>query len=93
MVNPVLTNEHVAVNNGYNKIHKRGTEEISSKNPSQQLCKLRQKRFYCICHKITFFGSPGLVVLVNDSCLKGRGFESRRRILDGHLDIFHLDLF
>ena len=32
-------------------------------------------------------GSPGLVVMGGDSCSKGRGFESRRRILDGH-DIF-----
>ena len=24
----------------------------------------------------------------DDSCLKGRGFESRRQILDGQLDIF-----
>ena len=37
-------------------------------------------------------GSPGLVVMGDDSCLKGRGFESRRRILDEHLDIFHIDL-
>ena len=28
--------------------------------------------------------SPGLVVMDYDSCSKGRGFESRRRILDGH---------
>ena len=32
-------------------------------------------------------GSPGLVVMGGDSRSKGRGFESRRRILDGH-DIF-----
>ena len=32
-------------------------------------------------------GSPGLVVMVNDSCSRGRGFESQHRILDGH-DIF-----
>ena len=32
-------------------------------------------------------GSPGLVVMGVDSRSKGRGFESRRRILDGH-DIF-----
>ena len=36
-------------------------------------------------------GSPGLVVMGGDSRPKGRGFESRRRILDGH-DIFHIDL-
>ena len=29
-------------------------------------------------------GSPGLVVMGDDSCLRGHGFESRRRILDGH---------
>ena len=29
-------------------------------------------------------GSPGLVVKGGDSCSKGRGFESRLRILDGH---------
>ena len=28
--------------------------------------------------------SPGLVVMGGDSCSKGRGFESQRRILDGH---------
>ena len=27
------------------------------------------------------------MVLGDDSCSKGRGFESRHRILDGHLDI------
>ena len=36
-------------------------------------------------------GSPGLVVMGGDSRSKGRGFESRRQILDGH-DIFHIDL-
>ena len=29
-------------------------------------------------------GSPGLVVMGGDSCSKGRGFESRYCILDGH---------
>ena len=29
-------------------------------------------------------GSPGLVVTGDDSCSRGRGFESRRRILDGY---------
>ena len=29
-------------------------------------------------------GTPGLVVMGDDSCLSGRGFESRRRLLDGH---------
>ena len=29
-------------------------------------------------------GSPGLVVIGRDSRSKGRGFESRHRILDGH---------
>ena len=32
------------------------------------------------------------MVMGDDSCLKGHGFESRRCILDGHLDIFHIDL-
>ena len=29
-------------------------------------------------------GSPGLVVMGRDSSSKGHGFDSRRRILDGH---------
>ena len=29
--------------------------------------------------------SPGLVVMCDDSCSRCRGFESRHRILDGHL--------
>ena len=29
-------------------------------------------------------GSPGLVVTGGESRFKGRGFESRHRILDGH---------
>ena len=28
----------------------------------------------------------------DDSCLKGHGFEPRRIILDGQLDLFHIDL-
>ena len=36
-------------------------------------------------------GSPGLVVMGDDSCSNGRGFESRRRILDG-LTFFQIDL-
>ena len=36
-------------------------------------------------------GSPGLVVMGGDTRSKGCGFESQRRILDGH-DIFHIDL-
>ena len=39
--------------------------------------------------RVTMVGSNGLVVMGDDSCLKGRGFESRRRILEGHLYIFH----
>ena len=31
------------------------------------------------------YGSPDLVVMGGGSCSKGRGFESRHRILDGHL--------
>ena len=34
---------------------------------------------------------PGLVVMGGGSRSKGRGFKSRRRILDGH-DIFHINL-
>ena len=37
-------------------------------------------------------GSPGLVVMGDDSCSRGHGFESRCSILDGHLDIFYMDL-
>ena len=33
---------------------------------------------------VTMGGSPGLVVMCEDSCLKGRGFESQCHILDGH---------
>ena len=36
-------------------------------------------------------GSPGLVVMGEDSCSRGHGFESQRHILDGHY-IFHIDL-
>ena len=36
--------------------------------------------------------ATGLVVMGGDSCTEGRGFESRRCILDGHLEIFHIDL-
>ena len=31
------------------------------------------------------------MVMGDDSCLKGHGFESWHRILDGDLDIFHID--
>ena len=31
---------------------------------------------------------PGLLVMGDDSCLKGRGFKSQRRILDEHLFTF-----
>ena len=37
--------------------------------------------------------SPGLVVMGDDSCLRGHGFESRHRILDGHFfTFFHIYL-
>ena len=36
-------------------------------------------------------GSPGLVVMGDDSSSRGCGFGSRHRILDGH-DLFHIDL-
>ena len=32
------------------------------------------------------------MVMGDDSCSKGRGFESQRHILDGHLDILHIHL-
>ena len=35
-------------------------------------------------------GSPGLVVMGRDSRSKGREFESRHRILDGHFS--HIDV-
>ena len=34
---------------------------------------------------ITLGGSPGLVVMGDNSCSRGRGFESRHRLLDEHL--------
>ena len=36
-------------------------------------------------------GSPGLVVMGDNSCSICCGFESQHHILDGH-DIFHIDL-
>ena len=36
-------------------------------------------------------GSPGLVVMGDNSCLRGCGFKSLRHILDGH-GIFFIDL-
>ena len=36
--------------------------------------------------------SPGLVVMGDDSCSKGCGFEFQCCKLDVHLDIFHIDL-
>ena len=42
-------------------------------------------------HLIHLGGSPGLVVMGDDTYLRCRGFESHRRILDGH-DIFNIDL-
>ena len=46
----------------------------------------------CVAMRETILGGgPGLVVMGDDSCSKGHGFESRRHKLDGHLDIFHID--
>ena len=44
------------------------------------------RKFYFIFSTKNWFegGSPGLVVMGGDSCSKGREFESRHRILDGH---------
>ena len=39
---------------------------------------------------VKVFRATGLVVMGDDSCLRGDGFESRHHILDGH-DIFHID--
>ena len=47
--------------------------------------------FHSMSKKFRKGGSPGLVVMGINSRSKGCGFESRRRILDGH-DIFHIDL-
>ena len=33
------------------------------------------------------------MVMGDDSCSRGCGFESQRHILDGHLDIFNINLF
>ena len=35
---------------------------------------------------------PGLVVMGDDSYMKGCGFESQHRILDGQFVIFHIEL-
>ena len=32
------------------------------------------------------------MVMGDNSCTKGHGFESQRHILDGQLDIFHIDV-
>ena len=37
---------------------------------------------------VTLCGTHCLVVMSDDSRSKDRGFESLRRIVDGHLDIF-----
>ena len=34
-----------------------------------------------------YYGGPGLVIMGDDSCSRGYGFESRHHIQDGH-DIF-----
>ena len=49
--------------------------------------------FYTLFNIKTLFlgGSPGLEVMGDDSWLRGRGFKSQHRILDGN-DIFHIDL-
>ena len=42
---------------------------------------------------LTKGGSPGLVVMGRDSRFEGRGFESRHRILDGHIFVVKVVLF
>ena len=59
-------------------------------------CFIRLTTGWGQCKKVSFFWagdwrSPGLVVMGDDSCSKGHMFESRRCILDGHLDIFHIE--
>ena len=43
----------------------------------------------CTSGKNIICGKTGIVVMGDDSCLRGRGFESQRCILDGHV-IFSL---
>ena len=51
-----------------------------------------RKGNYLVLSKVLYLGgSPGLEVMGGGSRSKGRGFESRRRILDGH-DIFNINL-
>ena len=44
-----------------------------------------------LIEKVKTRNNPGLVVMGRDSHYEGRGFESRRHILDGQ-DIFYIDL-
>ena len=59
-----------------------------------RLAILNQSVMKFLC-KISFLwgrggsGSPGLVVMGDDSCSRGHGFKSQHCILDGH-DIFHI---
>ena len=47
---------------------------------------LMDQRYLCLPLE-----GPGLVVMGDDSCLRGHGFESRSRIQYGH-EIFYIDL-
>ena len=52
--------------------------------------RLTSRSARCLSFISTYYqgGSPGLVVMGGGSRSKGRGFESRRRILDGHFFTF-----
>ena len=49
-----------------------------------------QSAFYHCLLIIELGGSRGLVVMGGDSFSKGHGFESRRRVLDGHDKFLHI---
>ena len=46
------------------------------------------KNYLPIKSQIFEGGSSGLVIMGDNSCSKGRGFECQRHLLDGHFDIF-----
>ena len=45
---------------------------------------------FCRQRKTVLGGSPGLMVMGDDLCSRGQGFESQQCELDGN-DIFHID--
>ena len=68
-------------------LHKNRKKDFWKKVECQQHILLAAQRR----QSVNLGGSPGLVVMDNDSCSRCCGFESRPHILDGH-DIFHIDL-